>query len=294
MPSLKSIKKRIASTKSTRQITKAMKMVSAAKLRRAQEAVVAARPFSNKLQQVIVSLARREDQTAHPLLAQRGQGKALVVLITSDRGLCGGFNGNVSKAVERHIRANPDGFEQLDLLLIGRKGNDYLKRRPGMNVFKVYENLLGTGQVTYAPASLIGQELVKLFEAEQYDAIFLAFNAFRSAISQEPKIVQLLPIVAESGEGSAASEEYLADYIYEPSAAEVLAQLLPKYVEVQIFRAFLESVASEHGARMSAMDSASKNATEMIGKLTLQYNRARQAAITKELMEIISGAESIK
>jgi len=294
MPSLKSIKKRIASTKSTRQITKAMKMVSAAKLRRAQEAVVAARPFSNKLQQVIGSLARREDQDAHPLLARRGQGKALIVLITSDRGLCGGFNGNVSKAVERHIRTNPDGFEQLDLLLIGRKGNDYLKRRPGMNVFKVYENLLGTGQVTYAPASLIGQELVKLFEAEQYDAIFLAFNAFRSAISQEPKIVQLLPIVAESGEGSAASEEYLADYIYEPSASEVLAQLLPKYVEVQIFRAFLESVASEHGARMSAMDSASKNATEMIGKLTLQYNRARQAAITKELMEIISGAESIK
>ena len=294
MPSLKSIKKRISSTKSTRQITKAMKMVSAAKLRRAQEAVVAARPFSNKLQQVIVSLARREDQTAHPLLAQRGQGKALIVLITSDRGLCGGFNGNVSKAVERHIRANPDGFEQLDLLLIGRKGNDYLKRRPGMTIFKVYENLLGTGQVTYAPASLIGQELVKLFESEQYDAIFLAFNAFRSAISQEPKIVPLLPIVAESGEGSAASEEYLADYIYEPSAAEVLAQLLPKYVEVQIFRAFLESVASEHGARMSAMDSASKNATEMIGKLTLQYNRARQAAITKELMEIISGAESIK
>jgi len=294
MPSLKSIKKRISSTKSTRQITKAMKMVSAAKLRRAQEAVVAARPFSNKLQQVIVSLAQREDQTAHPLLAQRGQGKALVVLITSDRGLCGGFNGNVSKAVERHIRANPDGFEQLDLLLIGRKGNDYLKRRPGMTIFKVYENLLGTGQVTYAPASLIGQELVKLFESEQYDAIFLAFNAFRSAISQEPKIVPLLPIVAESGEGSAASEEYLADYIYEPSAAEVLAQLLPKYVEVQIFRAFLESVASEHGARMSAMDSASKNATEMIGKLTLQYNRARQAAITKELMEIISGAESIK
>jgi F-type H+-transporting ATPase subunit gamma len=294
MPSLKSIKKRISSTKSTRQITKAMKMVSAAKLRRAQEAVVAARPFSNKLRQVIGSLARREDQTAHPLLAQRGQGKALVVLITSDRGLCGGFNGNVSKAVERHIRANPDGYEKLDLLLIGRKGNDYLKRRPGMTIFKVYENLLGTGQVTYAPASLIGQELVELFESEQYDAVFLAFNAFRSAISQEPQIVPLLPIVAESGEGSAASEEYLADYIYEPSVSEVLAQLLPKYVEVQIFRAFLESVASEHGARMSAMDSASKNATEMIGKLTLQYNRARQAAITKELMEIISGAESIK
>jgi F-type H+-transporting ATPase subunit gamma len=292
MPSLKSIKKRIPSTKSTRQITKAMKMVSAAKLRRAQEAVVAARPFSNKLQQVIGSLARREDQTAHPLLAQRGQGKALIVLVTSDRGLCGGFNGNMSKAVERHVRANPDGFAHLDLLLIGRKGNDYLKRRPGMNIFKVYENFLGTGQVSYAPASLIGKELVELFENEQYDAVFLAFNAFRSAISQEPLIKQLLPVVPAVEES--ASGEYLADYLYEPNITEVLSQLLPKYVEVQIFRAFLESVASEHGARMSAMDSASKNATEMIGKLTLQYNRARQAAITKELMEIISGAESIK
>jgi F-type H+-transporting ATPase subunit gamma len=161
-----------------------------------------------------------------------------------------------------------------------------------MNIFKVYENFLGTGQVGYAPAALIGRELVELFETEQYDAVFLAYNAFRSAISQEPQIVPLLPVHAESGE--TAGSDYQADYLYEPNATAVLDQLLPKYVEVQIFRAFLESVASEHGARMSAMDSASKNATEMIGKLTLQYNRARQAAITKELMEIISGAESIK
>jgi len=293
MPSLKAIKKRISSVKNTRQITKAMKMVSAAKLRRAQDAVVAARPFSNKLQQVIASLARREEHDAHPLLAERGKGKALIVLVTSDRGLCGGFNSNVSKAVERHIRANPDGFEQIDLLLIGRKGNDYLKRRPGMNIYKVYENLLGTGQVSYAPASLIGQELVDLFASEQYDAVFLAFNAFRSAISQLPQILQLLPIAPKDGSHE-ESDTYLADYIYEPNVTEVLSQLLPKYIEVQVFRAFLESVASEHGARMSAMDSASKNASEMIGKLTLQYNRARQAAITKELMEIISGAEAIK
>lgn len=293
MPSLKAIKKRITSVKNTRQITKAMKMVSAAKLRRAQEAVVAARPYADKVQQVLASLARREDQDAHPLLAQRGRGKALLVLVTSDRGLCGGFNSNVSKAVERHVRANPDGFEQIDLLLIGRKGNDYLKRRPGMSIFKVYENLLGTGQVSYAPASLVGKELVALFESEQYDAVFLAYNAFRSAISQEPRIVPLLPVVPPAAD-EASADEYLADYLYEPSAAAVLDQLLPKYVEVQIFRAFLESVASEHGARMSAMDSASKNASEMIGKLTLQYNRARQAAITKELMEIISGAEAIK
>lgn len=293
MPSLKAIKKRITSVKNTRQITKAMKMVSAAKLRRAQDAVVAARPYADKMQQVLVSLTRREEQDSHPLLAQRGLGKALLVLVTSDRGLCGGFNSNVSKAVERHVRANPDGFAQIDLLLIGRKGNDYLKRRPGMNIFKVYENLLGTGQVSYAPASLIGQELVELFETEQYDAVFLAYNAFRSAISQEPQIVPLLPVIAPA-DNEADSDEYLADYLYEPSAGQVLDQLLPKYVAVQIFRAFLESVASEHGARMSAMDSASKNASEMIGKLTLQYNRARQAAITKELMEIISGAESIK
>ncbi|TLM66612.1 MAG: ATP synthase F1 subunit gamma [Deltaproteobacteria bacterium] len=292
MPSLKAIKKRISSVKNTRQITKAMKMVSAAKLRRAQEAVVAARPYADKVQQVLASLARREDQEAHPLLAQRGKGKALIVLVTSDRGLCGGFNANVSKTVERHVRANPDGYEQIDLLLIGRKGNDYLKRRPGMTIFKVYENFLGTGQVSYAPASLIGKELVELFENAQYDAVFLAYNAFRSAISQEPRIVPLLPVVADGGDE--AGDEHLTDYLYEPSASAVLDQLLPKYVEVQIFRAFLESVASEHGARMSAMDSASKNASEMIGKLTLQYNRARQAAITKELMEIISGAEAIK
>ena len=212
MPSLKAIKKRISSVKNTRQITKAMKMVSAAKLRRAQEAVVAARPYADKVQQVLASLARREDQDAHPLLAQRGQGKALVVLVTSDRGLCGGFNSNVSKAVERHIRANPDGFEQIDLMLVGRKGNDYLKRRPGMSIFKVYENLLGTGQVSYAPAALIGKELVELFESEQYDAVFLAYNAFRSAISQEPQIVPLLPVVAETGE-EAVVGEYLADYL---------------------------------------------------------------------------------
>src|SRR5512139_2535876 len=164
MPSLKAIKKRITSVKNTRQITKAMKMVSAAKLRRAQEAVVAARPYADKMRQVLVSLAQREDQDAHPLLAQRGKGKALIVLVTSDRGLCGGFNSNMSKTVERYIRANPDDFEQLDLLLIGRKGNDYLKRRPGMTIFKVYENLLGASQGSYASAALIGKELVELFD----------------------------------------------------------------------------------------------------------------------------------
>jgi len=288
MPSLKSIKKRIGSVKNTRQITKAMKMVSAAKLRRAQDAVVAARPYANKMMEVLSSLALREERDAHPLLMERGKGRALVVLLTADRGLCGGFNANVSKAAERFIRANEQEYEGYDLLVIGRKGRDYLKTRAGMNVVKVHENI--TGSVTYASAQLIGEEIVAEYLEEKYDAVFLIYNAFRSAISQVITIDQLLPIVPRQ----VAEGTQVVDYLYEPGRAEVLEQLLPKNVEVQIFRGLLESVASEHGARMSAMDSASKNASEMIGKLTLIYNRARQAAITKELMEIISGAEAIK
>jgi F-type H+-transporting ATPase subunit gamma len=288
MPSLKDIKKRIASVKNTRQITKAMKMVSAAKLRRAQEAVVAARPYAAKMQQVLASLALREEAEAHPLLMAREKNRALVVLLTADRGLCGGFNANISKAAERFIRANEAGFAAYELTIIGRKGRDVLKNRPGMNIGKVYEQI--TSSISYPTAALIGQEIIEAYVAGNYDAVFVVFNAFRSAISQDVTIQQLLPVVPRAQEEGAPA----IDYIYEPGRAEVLAQILPKHVEVQIFRALLESVASEHGARMSAMDSASKNASEMIGKLTLQYNRARQAAITKELMEIISGAESIK
>jgi len=290
MPSLKDIKKRISSVKNTRQITKAMKMVSAAKLRRAQEAVVAARPYSDKMLEVLSSLALREDPEAHPLLQHREKNKGLVLVITGDRGLCGGFNSNLSKAAERFIRENPEEYDTLELLCIGRKGNDYLKRRRGISITKVYEHLLGTGQVTYPTAALLGQEAVEYFQSGGYDGVFLIYNAFRSAIAQEITIRQLLPIVPKKvSEGT-----HVPEYLHEPSATEVLKELLPKHIEVQIFRALLESAAAEHGARMSAMDSASKNASEMIGKLTLQYNRARQAAITKELMEIISGAEAIK
>ena len=288
MANLKTIKKRIASVKNTRQITKAMKMVSAAKLRRAQDAVVAARPYANKLQQVLGSLALREEAQAHPLLMERGKGRALIVLLTSDRGLCGGYNGNVSKAAERFIRANEQGFENYDLMIIGKKGRDYLRSRAGMNIVKVYENV--TGKISYATAQLIGEEIVSQYTAETYDAVFLIFNAFQSAMTQVVTIDQLLPVVPMTVE----EETHVSEYLYEPGRGEVLTAILPKNVEVQIFRGLLESSASEHGARMSAMDSASKNASEMIGKLTLIYNRARQAAITKELMEIISGAESIK
>ncbi len=290
MPSLKDIKKRIGSVKNTQQITKAMKMVSAAKLRRAQDAVTAARPYADKMADVLASLALREDADSHGLLAERGKGKALVVLITGDRGLCGGFNTNISKAAERFIRDNKEGFESYELLIVGRKGNDYLKRRAGMQIFKVHEHLVGSGQVSYPTGALLGQEVIELYKEGEYDAVFLIYNAFQSAMTQLQTVKQLLPIVPKEVE----EETHVAEYIYEPSAGEVLKQLLPKHVEVQLFRALLESVASEHGARMTAMDSASKNASEMINKLTLQYNRARQAAITKELMEIISGAESIK
>jgi len=288
MPSLKDIKKRIGSVKNTQQITKAMKMVSAAKLRRAQEAVVSARPYANKMLDVLSSLALREDAEGHPLLQKRGKDRALIVLMTADRGLCGGFNGNVSKAAERYIKANAEGYGALDLMIIGRKGNELLKNRIGQNIVKVYENI--TGNITYGTASLLGQEIVDGYIAEKYDAVYLIYNAFRSAISQDVTVEQLLPIVPKKVEEG----EHVAEYLYEPTRGAVLDNILPKHIEVQIFRALLESVASEQGARMSAMDSASKNASEMIGKLTLQYNRARQAAITKELMEIISGAESIK
>jgi F-type H+-transporting ATPase subunit gamma len=288
MANLKTIKKRIVSVKNTRQITKAMKMVSAAKLRRAQDAVVAARPYARKLQQVLGSLALREEAQAHPLLMERGKGRALVVLMTSDRGLCGGYNGNVSKAAERFIRANEQGFGNYDLMIIGKKGRDYLRSRAGMNIVKVYENV--TGKITYATAQLIGEEIVSQYTAETYDAVFLIFNAFQSAMTQVVTLDQLLPVVPTTVE----EDTQVSEYLYEPGRSEVLSAILPKNVEVQIFRGLLESSASEHGARMSAMDSASKNASEMIGKLTLIYNRARQAAITKELMEIISGAESIK
>ncbi len=289
MPSLKDIKKRISSVKNTEQITKAMKMVAAAKLRRAQEAAVSARPYAEKLHSVVSHLAQSEEIDDQPLLKQRGSERALVVLMTADRGLCGGFNANVSKEAERFIRQNKQGFTDIDLMIVGRKGRDFLKNRVGDNIIKVHENI--TADATYKTAQLIGQEVVDAYCEEKYDAIYVIYNAFQSAIVQIVTVEQMLPI--QPKESEEVKETHL-DYIYEPNQGVVLSQLLPKMVEVQIFRALLESNASEQGARMSSMDSASRNAADMIDKLTLQYNRARQAAITKELMEIISGAESIK
>jgi len=287
MATLKSIKKRIVSVKNTRQITKAMKMVSAAKLRRAQENIVAARPYARKMSQVLQSLASNLKGDLHPLLAKRAGGKLLLIVVTSDRGLCGGFNANLCKAAERFIRENSNQYEQVSLLTVGRKGHEFLKNR-----HRVYKNATGLlSKPSYQSAALLAQEVIQGFLAEEFDQVILLFNAFRTVMSQDISFQQLLPIEAVEPE---QTEENRVEYIYEPSLGELLAEILPKNIEVQIFKAILESVASEHGARMTAMDSASKNANEMIGKLTLQYNRARQAAITTELMEIISGAESIK
>jgi F-type H+-transporting ATPase subunit gamma len=286
MPSLKSIKKRIGSVKNTRQITKAMKMVSAAKLRRAQDNVVAARPYAKKLAEVLGRLAGNVEPDCSPLLQNREGGKALLVVVTSDRGLCGGFNANICKAADRFMKEKKGQFTGLSVMAVGRKGHDFLKNRHA--VWKNYSGIQSS--LNYHTAALLAQEVIEAYVAEEFDEVYLLFNAFRSVMSQDITLEKLLPIEPPVGSEEAAP----AQYIYEPSQAELLAELLPKHIEVQLFRALLESVAAEHGARMTAMDSASKNASEMIGKLTLQYNRARQAAITKELMEIISGAESIK
>jgi len=287
MASLKSIKKRIVSVKNTRQITKAMKMVSAAKLRRAQENVVAARPYAQKMGEVLQSLAGNLEGDLHPLLQKRDAKKLLLIVVTSDRGLCGGFNSNLCKAGERYIKEKQAEFEQISIMTVGRKGYEFLKSRH--TVYKNFANILS--KPNYQSAAMLAQEVIEGYLAEEYDQVVMLFNSFRTVMSQDITFQQLLPIVPEE---KAAADEAGVEYIYEPSVDDLLTEILPKNIEVQIFKAMLESVAGEHGARMTAMDSASKNASEMIGKLTLQYNRARQAAITTELMEIISGAESIK
>jgi F-type H+-transporting ATPase subunit gamma len=286
MANLKSIKKRIVSVKNTRQITAAMKMVSAAKLRRAQENVVAARPYAGKLAEVLERLAQAQESDPSPLMVKRDTGRALLVVVTSDRGLCGGFNANLSKAAERFIKERSEDFSELSLMTIGRKGYEFLRNRH--KVRKHHGNIFST--LSYHTAALIAAEIIEGYLAEEYDEVYVIYNAFKSVMTQDITLEQLLPVTPRAG----ASEEQATEYIYEPSKAALLDELLPKHIEVQVFKSLLESLASEHGARMTAMDSASKNATEMIGKLTLIYNRARQAAITTELMEIISGSESIK
>jgi F-type H+-transporting ATPase subunit gamma len=290
VPSLRDIRNRIGSVKSTRQITKAMKMVAAAKLRRAQEAVLKTRPYAQLLEQALVRIAARaaaEEAAAHPLLVPRTQRTAEVVVITSDRGLAGGFNSNIARLTQRFLTENGDRFERIQLATIGRKGRDFFRARK----IEVRRDFTGVhSSLGYTKAEEIARDYSERYLAGEVDAVFLAYNEFRTAISQKPVIVQLLPVVTPPSSAQAAA----IDFKYEPSREKLLATLVPRHVAAQVWRALLESAASEHGARMSAMESATKNAEEMIGMLTLQYNRARQAYVTKELMEIVSGAEALK
>ncbi|MGZ8428836.1 MAG: ATP synthase F1 subunit gamma [Candidatus Deferrimicrobiaceae bacterium] len=291
MANLRVIRKRIGSVKSTQQITKAMKMVSAAKLKRAQDAIVAARPYARLMREVVQAVARRAGQDAHPLLLSRETKKLGLLVITSDRGLCGGFNSNLLRAVNRFLQENQGRYEEVALFVVGRKSRDFLRRRR-IPLRKEFINILGS--LSYSHAEQLSKDLVGGFIAGDFDEVQIVFNEFRSAISQVVRFEKLFPLAIEGKDSEGGAIASGIDYLYEPSQKEILATLLPKYVETQIFRMLLESVAGEHGARMTAMDSATNNAVDMISRLTLQMNRARQASITKELMEIIGGAEALK
>ncbi len=291
MPSLLDIRRRIKSVKNTQQITKAMKMVAAAKLRRAQEKVVAARPYSQKMAEVLGNLSSNVGDFSHPLLDGRGDERYLIVLVSADKGLCGGFNSNLMKAVQVFMKQNPG--KSFEMMPVGRKARDFFKRRE-MTFVDEYIGVTGKARVDYSEAKEIADDIIKTFtEDTGIDKVFLVFNEFKTVLSQTVVVDQLLPIVSKTGESGEAAQTAQAEYIYEQPAAEIFGRLLPKQVETQIYRGLLESIASEQGARMTAMDSASKNAGELIGSLTLGMNRIRQAAITKEIIEVVSGAAAL-
>jgi len=289
MASLLDMRRRIKSVKNTQQITKAMKMVAAAKLKRATDRVTAARPFAVKMSQILGNLgARVGDDFSSPLLTERGDEKYLIVLVTADKGLCGGFNTNLMKATQNFLKANAG--KSSEMIPVGRKGRDFFKRRE-MTFVEEYIGLTGAGQVKHTDAVEIADRIIKTFtEEETIDKVFLVFTEFKTVMSQEVKVEQLLPIPRTSLDETETQNAAQAEYIYEQPASEIFGRLLPKQIETQIYRAMLESVASEQGSRMTAMDSASKNAGELIDTLTLNMNRIRQAAITKEIIEVVSGA----
>ncbi|MCA3511120.1 MAG: F0F1 ATP synthase subunit gamma [Rhodobacter sp.] len=288
MPSLKDLKNRIGSVKNTRKITKAMQMVAAAKLRRAQEAAVAARPYAERMNAVMAGLAASvggSDQ-APRLLAGTGDDRVhLLVVMTAERGLCGGFNSSIARLARQHAQALLATGKSVKILTVGRKGREQLRRDMSQN-FVGHVDLSAVKRVGYVDAQGIARDILARFDAGEFDVATLFFNRFQSVISQIPTAQQVIPAVFE---GAATS----ALYDYEPSEEGILADLLPRNVATQVFTALLENGASEQGARQSAMDNATRNAGDMINRLTIQYNRSRQAAITKELIEIISGAEAL-
>ena len=291
MPSLKSIRKRIGSVKNTRKITRAMKLVAAAKLRRAQDAIIAARPYASALATVVSDLAEVAGEGAHPLFDQRPANRVTMVAISSDRGLAGAFNSSVIRKVEQVIETELASAQEVSLRLIGKKANQHFVRR---NANIASYDPAPTGATALTTARETANRVIDDFLEKRVDRVYLVYNEFKSAISQGVVVKQILPVVADAADLAGDHAGVGSDYVYEPGKEELLARLVPLYVQIGLYRAALESIASEFGARMSAMENATNNAGEMIAKLTLQYNRARQASITKELLEVISGAESLK
>jgi F-type H+-transporting ATPase subunit gamma len=289
MPSLKAVRLRIASVKSTQKITSAMKMVAAAKLRRSHDAIVAARPYAKTMADITSEVAARAGAEDHPLLQKRDGRRMALLVMTSDRGLCGGFNTNLCRLAQRHAeeKSKAGEVDECRYEVVGRKGRDYFRRRK----LNMTRDLPGaTGEAAMARAKEVAAAVTEEFLNGTVDGVWLVYNQFKSVMSQRPVIEPLLPVAAAQVGADAGGSEFL----YEPGKGQILDYILPMYVETQIHRALLESVASEFGARMTAMENATKSATEMIDRLTLQYNRARQASITKELMEIVGGAEALK
>jgi F-type H+-transporting ATPase subunit gamma len=289
MAGLKEIKRRISGAKNTRKITRAMKMISAARLRKAQQRITELRPYAQKTIELLTSVASRvnaEDDVS-PLLRRREENKVLLVVITSDRGLAGAFNASINKRAFAMWKQLEKEGKQVSFAIIGRKGGDFFRRR-GANIEKVFSGMFEN--ITSTKAGEIGRYIVGRYLEEDLDAAYLVYNEFKSAIAQIVTVQRVLPVELPEVKDEAGA----TDYIYEPDQKALLERLLPMYMEVTSFRALLDSVASEHGARMTAMDNAMNNASDVIASLTLKYNRARQAAITKELMEIIGGAEALK
>ena len=289
MANLLDMRRRIKSVKNTQQITKAMKMVAAAKLKRAQDNVTAARPYAVKMSEVLSGLsAKVTNDFSHPFLNERGDETYLLVLVTADKGLCGGFNANLVKATANFLKENKG--KSVEMIPVGRKGRDYFKRRD-MEFVEEYLGLTGNGKAELSDAKEISEKIISAFvEDEKIDKVFLVFTEFKTVMSQQVKVEQLLPIPRVENGGDNEEVKAEAEYIYEQPPAEIFGKLLPKQIETQIYRAMLESVASEQGSRMTAMDSASNNAGELIDTLTLNMNRIRQAGITNDIIEVVSGA----
>ncbi len=292
MPSLDDLKKRIKSVKSTQKITKAMKMVAAAKLKKAQENAEKGRPYSKKLQNIILNLTKSitEDSNAPKLLIGTGKDKVyLCVVITADRGLCGGFNSNICKLAKNHFKNILKEGKELKIITVGSKGHDQIKSEYGEYIIDK-KSFKDKKKITFNEANEIGKKVIQLYEQEQFDKCLVFYNNFKNVITQIPQAEQIIPTFVKK---EAKDENQVFSYEFEPDEDEILEDLLPKNVSVQIFKAFLENAASEQGSRMTAMDNATRNAGDLVDKLTINYNRSRQASITKELIEIISGAESL-